>query len=395
LRETFAAQEPSIASGGGATMCKRYAWIFGTALALATVTPTVRSQEQQVVIRHTFEETDGGWSTLSMGGKVKITRDVGDPRVGKAALQFDYTLGKGSFDALILPTPDSILGKAKSFRFWLKANTATTAVVSLTERGEGRYNTPIYLPKDTWQRVELSASDFVLGDGKEDPKDPNNHLDLEKVESIAIVDFGVFFVQSDDPLVATLFGVKPGPRTLYLADFVVSSEELPETISSVNGEVRLDKFIRPHLSWVGVGGVQLSRFEGKPLDGPGLRVDYQQAPGKIVAIARGFRPGTMIQTQVLSFNVASAKAAMLLVELEEVGGGKYYSSIQVPGGSALQHIALKFVEFKKSYGSLDSNDRLDPDQVKSIVIRDATGDTSTTATENTLWINRLRASPGT
>lgn len=376
-------------------MCHKYAWIFGCMLALAAITPKVHAQEQQAVIHHTFEESDGGWSTLSMGGKVKIIRDVGDSKVGKAALQFDYTLAKGSFDALILPTPDSVLGKAKSFRFWLKANAATTAIISLTERGEGRYNAPIYLPKDVWQRVELSTSDFVLSDGKDDPKDPNNRLDLEKVENIAIVDFGVFFAQSDDPLVATLFGVKPGPRTLYLADFVVSSEELPETTSSVNGDVLLDRFIRPHLSWVGVGDVQLSRFEGKPLDGPGLRVDYHQAPGKIVAFARGFRPGTLIQTQVLSFDVASAKPAMLLVELEEVGGGKYYVSVQIPGGSAKQSIAFKFAEFKKSYGSLDSNDRLDPDQVKSIVIRDATGDTSSAETENTLWLNRLRASPGT
>lgn len=375
-------------------MSRKYAWIFGCTLALVMVVPTARSQDQQPIMRHTFEESDGGWSSLGMGGKVTITRDVGDPKVGKAALQFDYTLAKGSFDALILPTPDSVLGKAKSLRFWLKANTATTAIVSLTERGEGRYNTPIYLPKDAWQRVELSASDFVVGDGKDDPKDPNNRLDLEKVENIAIVDLGVFFAQSDDPLVATVFDVRPGPRTLYLADFVVSAEDLPETISSVNGDVRLDKFARPHLSWVGIGGVRLSRSEGKPLEGPGLQADYRRAKGKFLGVARGFQPGTIAQTEVLSFDVASVKLAILVVQVEETGGGKYNTSLQIPGDSAVQHIRLKFTDFKPAEGSQDAKAKVDAKQVKSILIMDVTAEASKMEEENTLWLNRLRASPG-
>jgi hypothetical protein len=45
---------------------------------------------------------------------------------------------------------------------------------------------------NAWQQVELTPADFALGDGPNDPADPDDKLELDQVEGIAIFDFAHF-----------------------------------------------------------------------------------------------------------------------------------------------------------------------------------------------------------
>src|SRR5262249_40028396 len=106
------------------------AMVLGVMAAIAQDTPAP-------ILNHTFEENDGGWKALSMAGNkadVNLTHDASGVKAGKGALKFDYELKKGDFSLLILPTPDMVLSKAKSLKFWIKADHATPIGCALQEK---------------------------------------------------------------------------------------------------------------------------------------------------------------------------------------------------------------------------------------------------------------------
>lgn len=342
------------------------------------------------LLRHTFEDDTAGWMVFGQGGKVSVTREAARVKEGKGALQFDYAIGKGQIAALLLPTPDGALAKAKSFRFWIKADQTTPLVVMLQEQGGGRYVSLFTVPKDQWQRVELSPADFSLSDGPGDPKDPDNRLDLDQVSAVGIADMGAFFAQANDAALADLLNVKTGPHVLALDELVVSEEALPESGGPAAGEVSLDRFARPQVSWIGVGGVRLSGAAGGAAGG--LQAEYHQAPGKIAGFAKRVPHGTLAGAERLLFEATSAKPARLVVQLEEAGGGKYNTTVEVPGGSALQKLSLKPAEFTEAEDSKDSNGHLDLDQVNQVLFLDASGLLDMADEDNTLRISSLRVS---
>jgi hypothetical protein len=362
-------------------------------LAVLAMAAAGASAETAPLMRHTFEEGVGGWTTLGQSGKVAVTHEPAHVKEGKAALQFDYRIGPDEQSVLLLPTPDGGLAKLKSLRFWVQADHATPLIAMLQEQDGGRYVALFSVPKDQWQQVELSPSDFMLSEGPNDPKDPDNRLDLDRVSAFGIGDMGQFFAQAKEPGLAELLGVKTGPHTLYLDDFAASEEALPEAAASTSGEVNLDTFARPQASWLGIGGVHLSVGPGGGADrGRALRVEYRQVSGKIDAFARRVRRGALAGAERLMLDVASAKPARLVVQLEEADGGKYNTTVEVPGESAVQKLSLKLADFTAAEDSKDTNDRLDLDQINQVVILDATGLADTVDQDNTLRISRLSAS---
>jgi hypothetical protein len=364
------------------------------ALAMLALTAGAPAQPSLApLVRHTFEDGGSGWIALGGSGKVAVTHEGVHVKEGKAALQFDYRIGKGEFTSLMLPVADGALAKAKSFRFWVQTDHTTPLIVLLQEAEGGRYAAIFTVPAGQWQSVELSPADFLRGEDRDDPKDPNNRLDLDQVAGIGLIDLGQFFAQIEEAGLADLLGVKTGPHTLYVDDLVVSEAALPEASSLGSGELRLDAFARPQLSWLAVGGVRLSPMSGQSLERRGLQADYQQAPGKIAGFARRLTCGKLDGMDRLAFDVASAKPAQLIVQLEELGGGKYNTMVTVPGESTLRNVSLKFSEFTPADDSKDDNSRLNLDQVNQVLILDVTGFLGATRQENALRISNLRAVP--
>ena len=143
---------------------------------------------------------------------------------------------------------------------------------------------------------------------------------MEKIESLAIIDFGQIFVQGDvnNPL-AKLLDVAQGPHTLWLDNVQMSSKPLPAVPAPKipAGAISIDAFLHPQISWLGVGNIALQRAVGeKPADNA-LQAQYEQAPGRINAVIKTLLPGVLSGKKRLSFQVASEKPSILFVQLKE------------------------------------------------------------------------------
>lgn len=368
---------------------------FGVALAVCAIGLGMASAQaptaQTPLIKQTFEEDDGAWQMFGNGGKISVTHEATHVHEGKAALQFDYNVKKGEMSALMLPTPAGKLTKAKSFRFFVQADTTSPLAIVLQEHDGGRYMANFVAPKEKWQPVELSISDFILSEDMNDPKDPNFKLDLDQVEGIGITDIGQMFAQTDNEAFLKLLNLQTGPHTLYLDDFAVSEEALPSVFTGSATDVRLDTFARPQVGWMGVGNVKLSLATGKPLESRGLQADYHQAPMTVVGFVRRIPRGRVNGTTKLAFDVAALKATKMLVQVEEKGGGKYNSVIDVPGGKVPTAMSLPFSEFKVADDSHDTNDKLDLDMVTQVLFMDLSGFLEMVDQDNTVWISPLKA----
>lgn len=347
----------------------------------------------QPFIHQTFEENDAGWQAMSViggSGKPSITHDAADVKEGKGALAFDYKVEKGSLAALILPTPNGLLTKARAIRFWIKTDYAAPLVVSLQEHEGGRYLAMFTSPAGKWQQVELSPGDFYLSDDANDPKDPDNKLDLNEVESIGIVDVSQIFAQGDANMVS-LLGIKLGAHRLVMDDFSVSAEPLAAAATSEK-EVRLEPMNRPQISWWGLGALTLGQAANEPLDTKSLQVDYHGAPMKASGFIKRIHRGKLVGTDHITFTCASIKPAKLMVQLEERDGGKYNVMIDVPGGKKPTEFTFKYSELIQADDSKDANNKLDLDEVQKIVFMDVQAWVDMSERDNTLWIGGLRAS---
>ena len=345
------------------------------------------------LLHHTFETDPGEWTGFGATAKVSLTHDAAHVKEGKGALQFDYAANKGEINVLLLPTPNGVLTKMKSLHFWLRADYSTVFVVSLQEKEGGRYTAVFSVPGNSWQEVKLDPADFVLGEEKADPKDPDEKLDLDKVENIGIADYGQIFVQSDDANLQALFHIQKGAHTLSLDDFTVSAEALSPPTAAESKERLLDTPSRPQLGWIGVGEIKAAPVTGKPLVGPGLRADYHQGPGKIDGLLKRLPRGRLKGMDQILFTAAATKPTKLVVQLEQVGGGKYRMIVDVPGNSEPKEVVLPLTGFEMADDSGDRNGNFTPAQVNQIVIIDASGLVDGADTDTTLWINKLRAAP--
>jgi hypothetical protein len=347
------------------------------------------------LVNQTFKDGPEGWVGMGDTAKLSVSHDLGIALPGAGALKFDYTIAKNTFGALSLMTPLDSWTKAKSFKFRVRSDNSTLVAVTLQEQDGGRYSSIIQLPKDTWQTVELSTSDFILGQDANDPKDPDGKLDMDKVTSMSLIDIAEFLVSTDNAALTSLFNIKQGAHTLYFDSFTVGTDPIPADTASSGSTVQLETFAHPQLSWISLGGTKLSHGDGKPLTGIALRADYHQTPGKPALLNHPLPSWTFTGTKMLSFDIASAQAATLIVQLEQVDGGKYNMTIDVPAGSTPQHKKLLLDAFTRGDDSTDKDTKLHLALIKSIAIIDVSGMMTQADKDNTLWLNHLEASAST
>jgi hypothetical protein len=381
---------------GGISMQARQRTV-GLAMLLALGAGMTRAQQTPPaaapLLHHAFETDTAEWVGIGNTAKISVTHDAARVRAGKGALLFDYAANKGEVNVLALPTPDGMLTKMKSLHFWLRSDYPTVFAVSLQEKEGGRYTAIFSVEGSSWQEVKLEPADFVLTENKDDPKDPDGKLDLDKIENIGLGDYGQAFVQSDDPNLQTLLHGQKGPHSLTLDDFTVSAEPLSPVSPSNQKERLLDTPSRPQLAWIRAGEIKIMPSIGKPLVGAALRADYHQGPGKIAGLLKPVPRGCLKGMDQIVFTAAATKPSKLVVQLEQVGGGKYRTIVDVPGNSEVKEFALPLSGFTMTEDSGDRNGHLLPDQVNQIVIIDASGLVDGADADTTLWINRLRAGP--
>lgn len=359
-----------------------------TCLCLMLCSPLAFAE--QTLLSQTFEEELGNWASLTPTGKVSLTHDKAHIKEGKGALQFDYGLRKGEMNALYFPLEKAAFAKATALQFWIKSNTGSVFAVMLEERDGGRYLATFHVPKEQWQKVELTPEEFALASNEGDPKDPNGKLDMDQVERIGVIDMAQIFIQGDENI-AQLFGLMEGARVYHIDSLVATDGVLPKSTSRTGEVLTLDTHVRPQLSWLTIGGVTLNRSEGKPLEGTGIEAKYRHAPGKIGAMVKSFAVGKLKDAKQIGFSVASQNPIQLVVQVEEKSGGKYNTVVAVKGNSERTDVVLNLADFKPAQDSKDNNDHLDTDQIFQIVLIDLTGAMEQVERDNTLWLNHLHA----
>ena len=226
--------------------------------------------------------------------------------------------------------------------------------------------------------------------GKDDPKDPNGKLDLDKVEGIVIADIGQIFVQTDDNFVSQLVSHKLGSHTLLIDDLTISTESLAEAPITDSKETLLDNSARPQISWLMLGQGEMSKNDEKAV-GNKLKITYRQSPGKVMGLVKSIPTGVLKGKDLLSFSLVSEKPAKLMIQLEEHGGGKYNVIVETAGGKEAKEISRALIDFLASQDSNDDNNALNLDQVQQIIVVDLSGIIDMADADNTLWIGRLRA----
>jgi hypothetical protein len=309
--------------------------------------------QDTALISQDFKNDTAGWAGMGKAAKVSLTHWSPGAAQDGGALQFDYKVDRGEMDALFLPVGTGALAKAHSFKFRIMADQDTAVGVVLPEQDGGRYMAVCKVPKGVYQECELSPSDFHLSQEPGDPKDPDGKLDLDQVNGILLVDLQEIFVGAGNADLEKLLNVQKGAHSLYLDRFSVVSEAAPTTSETDKGVTTLDTFRHPQLAWIGVGAVKMSLSRGEPLAGPGMKWDYKQMPNSFVAGAVGIEPGILRGKDSLSFDLASVRGGTMRVQLEEVGGNKYSTSVDIPFGSKVKHVALQFSDFRSTDDTKD------------------------------------------
>lgn len=348
-------------------------------------------QGGEALIHQTFANGEEGWAVVQAqgkGGKVSASHEV---KRGDAAgsLKLEYSIAPGEITVASLPVADGALKTMQSMRFWVRADHNGAVVFTVQEKEGGRYNAMFFAPKDAWQQVELSMRDFTLSTDPGAPADPDGKLDPEKINSIAFTDLEQLLAQN--PQVATGLGIVKGDHSLYLSEFEASSGALPDAFSAKPGEYRLDTYGRPQCSWVGIGGGTFSQISGDPLGEKGIKVDYHVGPTHLMGALKFIQRRALVGTKYLNLHLASAKACTLILQVEEEGGGKYNTVIELPGGSTAKDQLFAFSDLKASEDSHDTNAKLDLDQVKQIILIDVSGFVKSAEQDNTVWIGSIVA----
>ena len=219
------------------------------------------------------------------------------------------------------------------------------------------------------------------------------------MENIAIINVMSMLAMGagETPESVSLFTKHLGPHTLLLDDFTLSTDPLPAEAAPADPKeskgIWIDAMNRETLAWMplGVAQMRLDKTE-VPFKGRALRMDYTQGDGPFIAVIHDMRRYNLTKADRLSFEVASAKSAKVLIGLEEKGGARYNALIDVPGDSVPTRKSISFADFALAEDSpKDSNGHLDLDQLKSITIVDATGFFGLGKQKNTLWIGPIRA----
>ncbi len=365
-----------------------------SAIFLLAFASQAQTAPSNTIVHHSFESDEQGWTAMGGAAVVRVAKDAASRHDGMNSLSFDYSAGK-DLSVAILPVEFS-LEKMKSIRFWLKTDISTAIGIFLSEQKPGGdYSTWFWSPKDSWQQIVLTPSDFTLNDGQKDAKDPDGMLDLDQVRGIGILDLKmVFGMMAGAQQLPFQFDRLTGSHTLLIGDFQILSDG--PTTAALKNAVVIDDFKRSFARWLTLGGMEISlRNDGNPTGKPALEASYKQTPSQFALLTQRIANIDLSKCDRLSFDIASRKDAQIAVSIEmaKVGGkgARYTHVIEVAGGSEPRHESIPFAEFNLDENSPpDPAGKFDPARMRTITLMDVAGAGGNETVANTLWLADVR-----
>lgn len=343
--------------------------------------------EGKVVARFGFEASlPLGCFSLDPEAVLQITHEAGRVRQGSGALEFLYTPREGVLPGFIL-TGLKIPG-ARSVEFWIRSSHYTGVAVILAEKDGSRYVSYFLLGPGKWQKVALSLDEFLL---EEKSQDENWRLDPDQIRAMGILDLVVF-----KPLREVLKEEATGTRYLGLDEVVFSTKEVPRSFSirPVEGgkEVVVDCFENGLVQWLPVG-LKCPRPEVKWVregaEGRGaLRMDYSLEPKGAVALVKPLEGLPLKGAERVSLRIRVAQPSAILIALEEQDGSNYQYMLKVLPEEGWKKVEAPLVQFKLAKDSTDENSKLDTDQLKLLILLDASAFMGRTG-PRTLWVDEV------
>jgi hypothetical protein len=350
---------------------------FAAATLLASAQPT-----PEVLVHQDFETGATGWFALgAAGGSVGVTHQPGETHSGNSALAFTYEVKRGQPSVAVMPAPPA-LARMQHLRFWVKTDRETPVAVLLSETqpGGGNYTAWFWSPANAWQQIDLTPADFVLSDGPQDPKDADGKLDLDQLQAIGILDL------------ASFFPAQPATRTLWIDDF----EALGGPPPAEDSAMRIDNFDRGFLPWITIGDMDLKLVRAdnqadNPLHEPALEASYQQRDNPMPVLLRRIANHDLAKAVRLDFDVASDEETTLVVALEikrpgASQGPRFTLPIFPPGNREVFHVSVKLEDFQ-------GQGKLDPAQLKTLIVTDPAGAGDSVGTHNRIWIGKVEFRP--
>ncbi|MGA3235907.1 MAG: hypothetical protein ABSG03_06375 [Bryobacteraceae bacterium] len=350
---------------------------FAAATLLASAQPA-----PEVLVHQDFETGATGWFALgAAGGSVGVTHQPGETHSGNSALAFTYEVKRGQPSVAVMPAPPA-LARMQHLRFWVKTDRETPVAVLLSETqpGGGNYTAWFWSPANAWQQIDLTPADFVLSDGPQDPKDADGKLDLDQLQAIGILDL------------ASFFPAQPATRTLWIDDF----EALGGPPPAEDSAMRIDNFDRGFLPWITIGDMDLKLVRAdnqadNPLHEPALEASYQQRDNPMPVLLRRIANHDLAKAVRLDFDVASDEETTLVVALEikrpgASQGPRFTLPIFPPGNREVFHVSVKLEDFQ-------GQGKLDPAQLKTLIVTDPAGAGDSVGTHNRIWIGKVEFRP--
>jgi hypothetical protein len=347
---------------------------------IAAATLAGAQQNSEILLHQDFEGQLSGWSTIGPEGVVRIVKDPGAAHGGTGTLAFTYEIKPGQIAAAVLPATPA-LARMESLRFWLKIDRQAPVGVLFSERkpGGGNYTAVVWAPANGWQLVELTPTDFVLAEGPDDPKDPDGKLDLDQLQGIGIFDLSGFFRAPNGQAAGAA-----GPHTIWIDDFDALAGPTPAPTSAL----RIDSFDRGFLSWIATAATDLKIAPAaNPLAEPAMQASYEQTEEPFPSLVRRLSNFDLSKATRLEFDIASDKEATIAIGLEThrpgaAQGPRFNLPIYPPGDREVFHVSVKLDDFQ-------GQGKLDPAQLRTVILTDASAANSGSLGRNTIWIGKL------
>ncbi len=342
------------------------------------------------LIHQDFEASESGWTAFGPEtAHVHVTHDATTVKNGKGALELDYVASASTPAAAALPVKQS-LQSMQSLGLWLRAESATAAAITLSEKQGGRYISVFWLQPQIWQRVELSPDDFYLAQNANDPKDPDGKLDLDQIEAISIIDLSQILNssigQKNDHIAAV---THTGPQKLYLDDFEVSADR--PAWYHARTTYHIDSFDHPQLNWFTFGGPDLTLDTSRTvIPGNAMKASYHQMESTFVLMAHTLPRQDFSGATHLAFDIASESDAhiMFVLENQTPPNARYHVDVEVKGGGKADHREVALSAFVPDEAA-QADGKLNLSELKTIMFLDITGAYTEQEAPNTVWIGNI------
>lgn len=360
--------------------------------------PALAAEEEPPLVVFDFEQDVAGWGSVDQSSVVRVEDETGaHVKVGRGALQFSYTLptvkqieGQEKPLPVLLGPLQVDLRDTRSLRFWLKTSQAGALVVVLTEGDGSSYHAALYSPAETWQHVYLSLDRFQLGD---DSFDENGQLDAGQLQGVGFLDVSFFLAaMMNQP-------VPKRERKLWLDELEFRADEAPSAyrVQDKAGveTLVLDSFDAGYSAWIPLTGeARLSDEVPEAMEeGQALHWQYQIGPNLPSVLLRPMDAPPLAEPLTIRFWVKSSAPTTLLLQLEESADARgnksgYNHVIPVTTVNEWQEVELDLAEFKLGDDKVDENNRLDFNEVETLLLADMAAMTGRTGA-NELWLDQV------